>query len=101
MVSQLAKLSSSSLLFWSDHQGPDEPESITHRAFRFPKRRQLTENVLIVHGLGVSSFLFRGMVESLGSRGVRVIAVDLPGSGFSNRSAMEVAERSDGSLPVF
>ena len=41
MVSQLAKLSSSSLLFWSDHQGPDEPESITHRAFHFPKRRQI------------------------------------------------------------
>ncbi|KAK1581150.1 hypothetical protein Q3G72_028087 [Acer saccharum] len=38
------------------------------------------------------------MVESLGSRGVRVIAVDLPGSGFSDRSTMEVAERSDGSL---
>ncbi|KAK1592071.1 hypothetical protein Q3G72_018788 [Acer saccharum] len=45
MVSQLAKLSSSPLLFW----------------------------------LGLSSFSFRGMVR------VRVIADDLPGSGFSDR----------------
>ncbi|KAK0599433.1 hypothetical protein LWI29_005240 [Acer saccharum] len=66
--------------------------------FTFQNGVKSTENVLIVHGLGVSSFSFRGMVESLGSRGVRVIAVDLPGSGFSDRSTMEVAERSDGSL---
>ncbi|KAI9182512.1 hypothetical protein LWI28_026080 [Acer negundo] len=66
--------------------------------FTFRNGVKSTETVLVVHGLGLSSFSFRGMVDSLGSRGVRVIAVDLPGSGFSARSTMEVAERSDGSL---
>lgn len=54
------------------------------------------ENVLIVHGLGISSFSFRGVVESLKSRGIGGVAVDLPGSGFSDRSTVEIVGRSDG-----
>ncbi|KAK3188846.1 hypothetical protein Dsin_028407 [Dipteronia sinensis] len=45
--------------------------------FTFQNGVKSTENALVVHGLGLSSFSFRGMVDSLGSRGVRVIAVDL------------------------
>lgn len=50
---------------------------------------------MIVHGVGLSSFSFRGMISSLGSRGVRVMAVDLPGNGFSDRSTMENKESSN------
>ncbi|XP_076930460.1 protein AUXIN RESPONSE 4-like [Bidens hawaiensis] len=42
--------------------------------------------VLIVHGLGASSYLFSKLVKTLGQNGVRALAIDLPGSGFSDRS---------------
>ncbi|KAK3205006.1 hypothetical protein Dsin_019052 [Dipteronia sinensis] len=45
--------------------------------FIFQNGLKSTEKALAVHGLGLSSFSFRGMVDSLGSRGVCVIAVDL------------------------
>ncbi|CAM8928445.1 unnamed protein product [Rhodiola kirilowii] len=48
------------------------------------------ESVLIVHGLGLSSYDFREVVGKLGLRGVRVVAVDLPGSGFSEKYTIEV-----------
>ncbi|KAM7469391.1 hypothetical protein LguiA_007574 [Lonicera macranthoides] len=41
-----------------------------------------SDNVLIVHGLGCSSYTFRHLVKSLGQKGVHVVAIDLPGSGF-------------------
>ncbi|CAM8931133.1 unnamed protein product [Rhodiola kirilowii] len=50
----------------------------------------LDESVLIVHGLGLSSYDFREVVAKLGLRGVRVVAVDLPGSGFSEKYTVEV-----------
>ncbi|CAM8931301.1 unnamed protein product [Rhodiola kirilowii] len=50
----------------------------------------LDESVLIVHGLGLSSYDFREVVAELGLRSVRVVAVDLPGSGFSEKYTIEV-----------
>ncbi|KAJ9556995.1 hypothetical protein OSB04_011609 [Centaurea solstitialis] len=44
-----------------------------------------SHNVLIVHGLASSSFGFRKVVESLGENGVHAVAIDLPGSGFSDK----------------
>lgn len=40
--------------------------------------------MLLVHGLGSSSYSFRRVLSSLGSLGLRSVAIDLPGSGFSD-----------------
>ncbi|XP_027158855.1 protein AUXIN RESPONSE 4 [Coffea eugenioides] len=53
--------------------------------------------VLIVHGFGCSSFAFQGIVKSLGLKGVHAIAIDLPGSGFSDKSVVVVEENVGGS----
>ncbi|KAF8117989.1 hypothetical protein N665_0007s0038 [Sinapis alba] len=48
------------------------------------------ENVIIVHGLGLSSYAFREMIQSLGSKGIHGVAIDLPGNGFSDKSLVVV-----------
>ncbi|CAA0815560.1 Protein AUXIN RESPONSE 4 [Striga hermonthica] len=53
-------------------------------------------HVLIVHGLGCSSFAFRDVVGSLGRRNVHAIAIDLPGSGFSDKSIVVSEEYNPG-----
>ncbi|KAJ7973363.1 protein AUXIN RESPONSE 4 [Quillaja saponaria] len=61
----------------------------------------VSENVVIIHGLGTSSYSFREVVRSLGSKGVHVIAIDLPGNGFSDKSTEEVVEGQNGALGRF
>lgn len=56
------------------------------------------DNVLILHGLGCSSYSFSKISKSLGLKGVRVIAVDLPGSGFSEKSSVVVEDIGSGVL---
>ncbi|XP_048424504.1 protein AUXIN RESPONSE 4-like [Pyrus x bretschneideri] len=60
-----------------------------------------SENVVIVHGLGLSSYSFRKVVKFLGSKGVRAVAFDLPGNGFSDKSVVEVGEGETGILGRF
>lgn len=55
--------------------------------------------MLIVHGAGCTSFGFQRVVNSLGSRNVRAVAIDLPGSGFSDKSVAVVEESVGGSDP--
>ena len=43
-------------------------------------------NVLLVHGLGGSTYSFEHMAHSLSAAGYTVVAVDLPGFGYSSRS---------------
>ncbi|KAK9291398.1 hypothetical protein L1049_019345 [Liquidambar formosana] len=57
-----------------------------------------SENVVILHGLGLSSYSFRKIIRSLGSKGVRAAAIDLPGSGFSDKYTIEVDEGGNGVL---
>lgn len=54
--------------------------------------------VLIVHGFGCSSFAFRGVVKYLGLKGVHAIAIDLPGSGFSDKSMVVEENASTGGI---
>jgi pimeloyl-ACP methyl ester carboxylesterase len=42
-------------------------------------------NVLLIHGLGGSTFTWRFTAEALRKAGYKVVAVDLPGFGFSTR----------------
>ncbi|KAJ0254471.1 hypothetical protein HA466_0103960 [Hirschfeldia incana] len=49
-----------------------------------------SENVIIIHGLGLSSYAFRETIQSLGSKGIRGVAIDLPGNGFSDKSMVVV-----------
>ncbi|CAK9187569.1 unnamed protein product [Ilex paraguariensis] len=57
-----------------------------------------SDNVLIVHGLGCSSFAFQKMVNILGSKGVHAVAIDLPGSGFSDKSMVTTEENWGGGV---
>ena len=57
-----------------------------------------SDSVLIVHGLGCSSYTFRKIVESLGFKGLHAVAIDLPGSGFSDKSMVVTEEGSGGGL---
>ncbi|XP_059645965.1 protein AUXIN RESPONSE 4 [Cornus florida] len=57
-----------------------------------------SDNILIVHGLGCSSYSFRKIVKSLGLKGLRAVAIDLPGSGFSDKATIVVEESSGGGL---
>lgn len=50
-----------------------------------------------MHGFGCSSYSFRELVEGLGRKGVHAVAIDLPGSGFSDKSVV-VEEESSGGL---
>lgn len=56
---------------------------------------------MFVHGLGLSSYSFRGIIRSLGGKGVRAVAIDLPGNGFSDKSVMGIGGRSSGVLGRF
>ncbi|CAN4111131.1 unnamed protein product [Withania somnifera] len=58
-----------------------------------------SDHVLIVHGLGCSSFAFQKVVNFLGFRGVHAVAIDLPGSGFSDKTIVVEEEHvEDGVL---
>ncbi|KAL0384814.1 UNVERIFIED_CONTAM: protein AUXIN RESPONSE 4 [Sesamum radiatum] len=52
--------------------------------------------VLIVHGIGCSSFAFQDVVKFLGRKDVHAVAIDLPGSGFSDKSIKVVEENVGG-----
>jgi haloalkane dehalogenase len=45
------------------------------------------EPVLLVHGVPVSSWVWRNVLPALTGRGLRAIAPDLPGMGLSGRPA--------------
>lgn len=54
---------------------------------KWPGDKDLEKNVLLVHGLGASTFTWRYTAPVLQEKGFRVIAVDLPGFGLSERRA--------------
>ncbi|KAK4378962.1 hypothetical protein RND71_000824 [Anisodus tanguticus] len=54
-----------------------------------------SDHVLIVHGLGCSSFAFQKVVNFLGVRGIHAVAIDLPGSGFSDKMIVVEEEYVD------
>lgn len=60
-----------------------------------------SETVLIVHGQGLSSYSYRQLIQSLSTKGFRVIAIDLPGNGFSDKSIEVSVESSNGILSRF
>ncbi|XP_020540391.1 protein AUXIN RESPONSE 4 isoform X2 [Jatropha curcas] len=55
-----------------------------------------TEKVLILHGLGLSSFSFRKVIDFLGFKGIHGVVFDLPGNGFSDKSMEVFEERGNG-----
>ncbi|GJP44720.1 hypothetical protein CLOM_g4077 [Closterium sp. NIES-68] len=46
---------------------------------------QSKEVVVLLHGLGGSSFLYRDVITLLADKGLRAVAFDLPGSGLSTK----------------
>ncbi|RWR72663.1 protein AUXIN RESPONSE 4 [Cinnamomum micranthum f. kanehirae] len=59
------------------------------------------ETLLLIHGLGSNSYSFRRVLRSLASDGLRAVAIDLPGSGFSDKTVLEEVERSSGAVGRF
>jgi len=58
-------------------------------------RGAMQGKMLMVHGFGGSTFSWRHNVEPLTNAGYLVVAVDLPGFGFSDRSARDVYGQSE------
>ncbi|KAF2307236.1 hypothetical protein GH714_025650 [Hevea brasiliensis] len=58
----------------------------------------VTEKVLIIHGLGLSSFSFRKVIDFLGSKEIHGVVFDLPGNGFSDKLVEVSEERGNGIL---
>ncbi|ERN00830.1 protein AUXIN RESPONSE 4 [Amborella trichopoda] len=54
------------------------------------------ETVVLLHGLGCSSYSFRRIIASLALKGFHVIAIDLPGSGFSDKTILVEEEFTPG-----
>lgn len=52
-----------------------------------PKDTDIKGKVLMVHGLGGSTFSWRNNISDLVDKGYMVVAVDLPGFGYSDKSA--------------
>ncbi|KAF3785659.1 AUXIN RESPONSE 4 protein [Nymphaea thermarum] len=70
--------------------GPDNEQAV--ELFVVEQGPREGETVLLVHGTGCDSFSFRRVLESLASRGIRAVGIDLPGSGFSGKSFRETVE---------
>lgn len=60
-----------------------------------------SENIVLVHGFGLSSYSFREVLRSLGNKGVHAVAIDLPGNGFSEKSVKVDREGTNGVLGRF
>ncbi len=56
-------------------------------SFALDAGRRDAAPVLCVHGVPVSSFVYRKVVRELAARGLRGVAVDLPGLGLADRPA--------------
>jgi len=52
---------------------------------KWPRINDMDKNVLLVHGLGASTFSWRYTAPVFQEKGFRVVAVDLPGFGLSER----------------
>ncbi|EPS62919.1 hypothetical protein M569_11871 [Genlisea aurea] len=79
---------------------PDHPEIGVFSIRRGPPAADSPHRVLIVHGAGCSSFSFRRVVDSLAEANVHAAAIDLPGSGFSDRSVAVTQNRDGGKNPL-
>jgi pimeloyl-ACP methyl ester carboxylesterase len=53
----------------------------------FVREEGAGENVLLMHGVPASSYLYRKMLPELSKRGLRGVAFDLPGLGLAERPA--------------
>lgn len=53
--------------------------------FRYWPSSQTKGNILLIHGLGGSTFSFRNNAQALAEAGYNVITVDLPAFGYSDR----------------
>lgn len=57
-----------------------------HYRTKTPDNIDIAKKVLMVHGLGGSTYSWRNNVETLRSNGYLVVVVDLPGFGYSDKS---------------
>lgn len=61
-----------------------------------PTTPKPSETVLILHGQCLTSYSYRNLIQSLATKGVRVVAIDLPGNGFSDKTIEVTIEGFNG-----
>lgn len=61
----------------------------------------MSENVVFLHGLGLSSYSYRKVLNFIGAKGLNAVAIDLPGNGFSEKSMEVSAEGLNGVFERF
>ncbi|MEI8199773.1 MAG: alpha/beta hydrolase [Eubacteriales bacterium] len=61
---------------------------LLHYRIQVPQGNKVKGNVLLVHGLGGSTYSFNRNVSALAEAGYKVLSVDLPGFGYSSRSTI-------------
>ncbi|KAH1071528.1 hypothetical protein GLYMA_03G237400v4 [Glycine max] len=62
------------------------PDETPLQVFTLQEGPTSSENILIVHGQGLSSYSYRHLAKSLAANGLHVTSLDLPGHGFSDNS---------------
>ncbi|KAL5980952.1 hypothetical protein ACLOJK_028872 [Asimina triloba] len=77
------------------HLNPSSPPIHIFAIEHGPRR---AESVILIHGFGSTSYSFRRVLRSLGDAGLRAVAIDLPGSGFSDKAALVDEARGFGVL---
>ena len=71
---------------YGDSQFTEIESIMLHYRRQFPEGQQIKGRILLVHGLGGSTYSFNGNVPALTAAGYEVLSVDLPGFGYSSRS---------------
>ncbi|KAI3850543.1 hypothetical protein MKX03_003979 [Papaver bracteatum] len=69
------------------------PHSSPIEVFAIEDGSRKGETLLLIHGLGCNSYSFRNVIKSLGLNGIHAVGIDLPGSGFSDKSSLVEEER--------
>jgi len=84
LVSLYVKAQSDSLPFPNSRF--DTIEGIVVHSRTWNNDGEQRPNICFIHGFAGSTFCFRYLYDTLASLGFRIVAIDIPGAGFSDRS---------------
>ncbi|GAQ81828.1 alpha/beta-Hydrolases superfamily protein [Klebsormidium nitens] len=64
-----------------------DPDGASVKVFAIADGPVEAETVLLLHGLGTSSFLYRNVISELAKKGLRAVSLDFPGFGLTEKPA--------------
>eukprot|EP00243_Klebsormidium_subtile_P000325 TRINITY_DN10552_c0_g1_i1.p1 TRINITY_DN10552_c0_g1~~TRINITY_DN10552_c0_g1_i1.p1 ORF type:complete len:373 (-),score=42.66 TRINITY_DN10552_c0_g1_i1:122-1240(-) len=62
-----------------------DPVGVSVKVFAIAEGPVEAETVLLLHGLGTSSFLYRNVLSELATKGLRAVSLDFPGFGLTEK----------------